>query len=138
MLDHLHVMIKGNPLSFGIINFLLGLLVGHWLAIGRDKRKEFNQAAMPIRTALLQQLHGLPNKSFRPDAVSNDQFVAFSDFVGAFSSSKYLREVKEYHDCFELHPYPDTRGQRYKVVRNSDYQSLETATKKLLKYCKLK
>lgn len=32
-----------------IISFLIGLFLGHWLAIGRDKRKEFNHLVEPVR-----------------------------------------------------------------------------------------
>lgn len=39
----------------GLLTFFLGLLLGNWLAIGRDKRKEFNAAVAPIREWLLKQ-----------------------------------------------------------------------------------
>lgn len=41
-----------------VVTFLLGLLLGNWLALGRDRRKEFNDAADPVRSYLLLQRAG--------------------------------------------------------------------------------
>lgn len=43
-----------NQVLISLFTFLLGYLLGHWLAIGRDKRKEFNAAVAPIREWLLR------------------------------------------------------------------------------------
>jgi hypothetical protein len=47
------------PISTAILSSLLtgliGLLVGNRLAIDRDKRKEFNSLAKPIRTLLMRE-----------------------------------------------------------------------------------
>ena len=37
-----------------ILGLLLGGIIGHRLALGRDKRKEFNQVAAPIYERLIQ------------------------------------------------------------------------------------
>lgn len=39
----------------GIITFCLGVIFGHRLTLWRDRRKEFNDIAMPIRAALLKE-----------------------------------------------------------------------------------
>ena len=36
----------------GFISFVLGLFIGHKTALWRDKRKEFNDLAKPIKVAL--------------------------------------------------------------------------------------
>ena len=56
----------GSPVTaFG--TFLLGLLLGHYFTLGRDKRKEFNVFAEPVFEALTRQLssirHGTPGNS---------------------------------------------------------------------------
>lgn len=38
-----------------VILFLAGLILGNWLAIGRDKRKEFNEIAETVYLALKKQ-----------------------------------------------------------------------------------
>jgi len=47
-----------------LLTFFLGLILGHWLAIVRDKRKEFNKAVTPVRNWLLRAKDS-PNPSTR-------------------------------------------------------------------------
>jgi len=42
-------------LIVNIILFLTGLILGNWLAIGRDKRKEFNEIADDVHYSLIEQ-----------------------------------------------------------------------------------
>lgn len=37
------------------VSFLAGLALGHWLSLGRDKRKDFNTIAAPVFDALVSQ-----------------------------------------------------------------------------------
>ena len=46
-----------NPLLMSALGFLIGLVLGHWLTLGRDRRKEFNEIATPIRSWLLDELN---------------------------------------------------------------------------------
>ena len=58
-----------NPL-LSTLTFLVGLLVGHRTALGRDIRQEFNRAADPVQSFLLSEL-GLPSAyRVRPDLVA--------------------------------------------------------------------
>jgi hypothetical protein len=45
-----------SALAWSGLSFFLGLLIGHWLAIGRDRRKEFNDSAYPVRAWILYQI----------------------------------------------------------------------------------
>lgn len=51
-------LINTNGVVVSIVTFLLGLLLGHWLRIEGDKRKEFNEVALRIRVALKSSLSG--------------------------------------------------------------------------------
>ncbi|MBX3652757.1 MAG: hypothetical protein KF686_01130 [Ramlibacter sp.] len=47
-------LIRGiDPLLFNALAFLVGLIAGHWIALGRDKRQEFNAAVKPIREGII-------------------------------------------------------------------------------------
>jgi hypothetical protein len=55
VLDQIHNILSQNPELFTIAGFLIGTLLGNWLAIGRDKRTEFNEIAQPIREILMKE-----------------------------------------------------------------------------------
>jgi hypothetical protein len=61
----------GNPL-FSALAFFVGLGLGHWLALGCDKRKERNEAASSLRESLIRQLHGISPRSPLPDPIEID------------------------------------------------------------------
>ena len=41
---------------FGIVWALIGFILGHWLAIGRDKRKAFNNASSIFRESFTEEI----------------------------------------------------------------------------------
>lgn len=53
-LDELRQLIAANAYWFGGLSFFLGLLLGHWLALGRDRRNDLNAALVPVRAALVK------------------------------------------------------------------------------------
>lgn len=62
-------------LGWSVLSFFLGLFLGHRLALGRDKRREFNDAALPIRTWLLHEIERPGWR--RPSAIELDTFIAY-------------------------------------------------------------
>lgn len=56
MIDELTEILKHYTPLISVITFVLGLLAGNWLALGRDKRKEFNETAEPVRLFLKRNL----------------------------------------------------------------------------------
>ena len=63
-----------------LLTFLLGLLVGHRTALWRDMRKEFNDAAEPVRAWLLRE-HASPSwRSKAPDVAAIDLLVQCMHF----------------------------------------------------------
>jgi hypothetical protein len=57
-------------IASSLVTALIGLLVGSRLAIGRDRRKEFNALAEPIRVLLLREKERLSPYSATPDKVN--------------------------------------------------------------------
>ena len=58
LLQTLIDLINSNGVVVGIATLLLGLLVGYWLRIEGDKRKEFNDVALKIRVVLKRSKAG--------------------------------------------------------------------------------
>ncbi len=59
---------------FALLTFLLGFVISHFTAIWRDRRKEFNAAAAPIRAYLLAQMEQPTLVSGKPTDVEMDLF----------------------------------------------------------------
>lgn len=50
-----NVMSTLDPTLLALFTFAVGLLIGHRLSLGREKRKEFNEAVQPFRTIFLAE-----------------------------------------------------------------------------------
>jgi hypothetical protein len=60
-----------SKMLMGLLSVLVGIFIGHWLSIGRDKRVEFNKASEPIFEApehqlLLSKKNRYPNQGDIP------------------------------------------------------------------------
>lgn len=84
-----------NSVLISLLTFLLGLLVGNRLAIDRDKRKEFNEAAQPIRAWLLNEVVHPSPYMHRPNVVQIDTFVSCLPFW----KRRSFRKVYKRQDC---------------------------------------
>jgi hypothetical protein len=87
-LDTLLKFIKDYPAissliatGVNILIFIAGLVSGHRLAIGRDKRKEYNDSVLPIHTKLINQLENLKQKKYKPDHLNRDELIGFSIYL---------------------------------------------------------
>lgn len=130
---------KESPFSYGVISFLSGMLLGHWLAIGRDRRTEFNTAASPIRKALLIQIDKARtnNQTIHRYTVNRDDFIVFCSHVSILSQRKYKYCVKQYFCCFDTPQHVAASGMVYKQ-EPVDRVALEKSIKGLLKYFELR
>lgn len=81
---------------FPLATLLLGFLIGHRLAIGRDKQNEFNKAAVNFRNAFLPEIsyleHGIPLKK----TGSTDQSVKWFLRTGLSRHTEALCVFKVY------------------------------------------
>ena len=67
--------IRTNTELFGLLTFFVGLGLGHWLALGRDKRQEFNDAALPIREWLISEIKNPSPYASSPSDIKLDTFI---------------------------------------------------------------
>lgn len=94
----IHDLVKENAELFTALGFLVGLLLGNWLALGREKRREFNDAALPIPKWLLGEIQ-TPSPVSRPPAdIEFDLFIQClpiwkrRSFSRAYENQKQERE----------------------------------------------
>lgn len=76
----------------GLITFFLGLILGHRLSLGRDKRKEFNNLTMDTYRILASRI-----KSNDPEIVPIDVDV-LSHYFCIFRR-RCFREAAEQYQC---------------------------------------
>src|SRR5262245_32374757 len=76
---------------FSLLTFFLGLVLGNWLAVGRDKRKEFNEAVAPIRSWLLAETEAPSPFHKRP---SSEEIDLFTHYLWPWQRSAFYRHLK--------------------------------------------
>lgn len=76
----------------GLLGVFVGALIGNWLALGRDRRKEFNEYSDPIRSKLRNHITTNGTSMF----VSGKELEIFSDHISRFKKKSYLNSVKNY------------------------------------------
>jgi hypothetical protein len=62
-----------DPYLLSLLTFFLGLILGHRLTLWRDKRKEFNEIAQPIRVKLLNEREAVDTIVPGPSEIDADQ-----------------------------------------------------------------
>lgn len=108
-----------------VFTFLLGLVVGHWLAIHRDKRKEYNELVTPLRKKI-------SSEADHPSAM----IIAISrhdaDAIGArlnWLCNIYFMEACERYWKAKEGKKQDNLGQPF----HTDEDAVREAAKQLLK-----
>ena len=77
-----------------VVTFLFGLIAGHWLALGRDRRKEFNDSAQPVRQWLLKQASHLNWYADEPSQIEMDRFTSC---LSRRQQRRFTADLREYH-----------------------------------------
>lgn len=122
-------------LAWTIITFFAGHFIGHRAAVKRDKRKEFNSLAAPIRTELLKQIETIKTGDYEEAKISRDSIFLLSDLTS--NSAKIIDAYKEFKFANSWD------GLEVQVNEYGDRQTLNTrraliAAEKLLKLIPLR
>jgi hypothetical protein len=86
-----------QSIIFGLITFFLGLILGHRLSLGRDKRKEFNEVSTPIRHALLQQI-AILESGRTANKISDSDFIQLGMYLNFWKVSCYRKTLVAYKE----------------------------------------
>jgi len=114
------------------LTFFLGLGLGHWLALGRDKRKEFNDKAIELHSKLYDYIKH-ENNSFLP---SNKELDLFASYVPLYKRYRYKYHVKLFDNSVKSDSSSFSYDPRTGVTTiKSGYESqTKKLANKLLKY----
>jgi len=90
------VFVEDNPRMIELAIFALGTLFGNKLAIGRDKRKEFNQLSESSLAALTRQIesieHGNPGQGL-------GDLMLLESYMPFYKRGLFRMHVKKYREA---------------------------------------
>ena len=130
-LDHLPTITLTQASIVSLLTFGLGLIIGHRLTLRRDRRKEFNDAARPIRDWLLEAAkHPSPYLS----SPSVSQLDAFTSRLSRRKQTRFNSGVQAYRDAIRTTSRQDSAGQ----LELHDIITPGNIAKQLLTYTKIK
>jgi len=69
-----------NELLSGAVGGVAGGFFAHWLALGRDKRREYNEAVEPLLLTLLRNEDALRSGGARPYALTSRKGFSESEY----------------------------------------------------------
>jgi hypothetical protein len=104
ILQYIRNIVNENAELFTALGFFIGLGLGHWLALGRDKRREFNDAALPIREWLFRQIKNPSPMCRSPKDIEIDTFVQYlpawkrKNFMNAYEKQQQKSDKAIYRD----------------------------------------
>lgn len=105
--------------AWTVITFALGHFIGHRAAVRRDKRKEFNSLAAPIRAELLKQIETLKSGGYEEAKISRDLIFLLSDL--SVSPGKITEAYKQFK-------FANSReGLEIKSDEYGDWQEMNTS-----------
>lgn len=83
----------------GLITFALGLFFGNKYALGRDKRKEFNDIAVPLRGSLLKQIDSIKSGGYIDPKIGRDKILHLADMLSKRKAIKLVEAYDSYRDA---------------------------------------
>jgi hypothetical protein len=128
------LLTRVNVVMFSGLSFCAGLLLGHWLALGRDKRKEFNAITEEDYLFLHQEWQaGLEGKSYSRGELGD---LALAEcYFGRIKRRRFRACEERYRQAREHRYKPRANGMGVDI----DPEGMAHATrctKDLLRYLK--
>lgn len=126
---------------FSIITFAIGLFLGNWQALGRDRRKEFLLISAPIHDVLIAQLACEGNDIFSSRLKDEQLNKLRSHYIyGSWRNRTkcmgYDNAVQEYKKCGKVETIFDEYN--YSTHIYPDVTAYRNAIKNLLRYTPIK
>ena len=98
-----------SELLFGLAGVLIGAVVGHRLAIGRDQRREFNERVRPIQESVLKAIDGVRRgEAWNP--WNSQDLYAVRAFLGERKRQKLDMLIHRYQEASQAAKKPDGMG----------------------------
>ena len=101
----LGVLSTTHPIFLSSLSFLSGVLIGHWIALGRDKRREFNAIVEPIRRRLVIDLESPPGRM--PNAVELDRL---DPYLWPWQRRRLRDAIERHTQCYRERQRVDGYG----------------------------
>lgn len=122
--------------AFPIVTLLIGFLLGHYLTIGRDRRKEFNELINPVRLKLWF-IRDYPCSNTMPPI--NIDYRLIREKLPVWKRKGFDRAVKYYAQskgAYKDKRKPDGMGSFIDGASIEDGNAISHAAIGLLKYLK--
>jgi len=118
-----------DPLFVNLLTFAAGLLLGHWLSLGRDKRKEFNEVAQRVRAVFLGERES-PSPYRKP--VSSEDIDLFTQVLPTWKRQGFRRALGRYNQAKKS---AETQNECGEVLYSST-DAIKEAAEHVLSYTK--
>jgi hypothetical protein len=116
-----------DPIWINLLTFLGGLLLGNWLAIGRDRRREFNDAADGIVAKLIEQKRRMSPSSPPPTSL---EIYRVEQLLRPWQRRRFRATMEEYRQARRESGVHDAPG----GVVYSDPTRIHSSIEHILRY----
>ena len=127
-----------DPILSGILGVLVGGFIGHRFALGRDKRKEFNDCIFPLREKLLHQIDRLSDRLDVYDdyGIDDKEITKLIAVLGESKTKQIYVAHKEYSEARNKACVKSAYGQI--TINEIGFNLFQEHANKLLKTMALK
>jgi hypothetical protein len=114
-----------DPVLVGLFTFAAGLFLGHRLSLGREKRKEFNEAVQPVRTFFLAESESpSPHRKWP----SQSEFDLLLQVMSPWHRRRFLKAQEGFHGAKRSAEVQNELGE----VLYSDTKAIKEAAHRVL------